>query len=160
MSLVSMEFLLFAAAAVAGYYWIPKRCQWMWLLLFSYIYYASGGIRVTCFLLFTTLTSYAAGILVEQAAEKIPDKKKAKRRGKQVLAAALLLNFGILGVLKYTNFALHTVNGLFGTEFGSLQFLLPLGISFYTFQSMGYLLDVYWGRAKAEHHLFLSLIHI
>ena len=154
MSLVSMEFLLFAAAAVAGYYWIPKRCQWMWLLLFSYIYYASGGIRVTCFLLFTTLTSYAAGILVEQAAEKIPDKKKAKRRGKQVLAAALLLNFGILGVLKYTNFALHTVNGLFGTEFGSLQFLLPLGISFYTFQSMGYLLDVYWGRAKAEHHLF------
>lgn len=154
MSLVSMEFLLFVILAVAGYYWIPKKFQWLWLLLFSYLYYASGGIRVTCFLLFTTLTSYAAGVLVEQAEEGIPDKKKAKRREKQVLAAALLLNFGILGVLKYTNFALHTVNGLFGTKFGSLQFLLPLGISFYTFQSMGYLLDVYWGRAKAEHNLF------
>lgn len=154
MSLVSIEFLLFVLLAAAGYYWIPRKFQWAWLLAFSYIYYISGGLRVTCFLVFTTLTSYGAGILVEQAAGRIQEKKKAKRRQKQVLAAALLLNFGILGVLKYTNFAIHTVNGLFGTGFGSVGFLLPLGISFYTFQSMGYLLDVYWGKAKAEHHVF------
>ena len=55
MSLISMEFLLFVIAAAAGYYWIPKKFQWIWLLLFSYVYYVSGGIKATCFLIFGNL---------------------------------------------------------------------------------------------------------
>lgn len=148
MSLISMEFLLFVILAVAGYYWIPGKYQWIWLLVFSYIYYASGGIRVTCFLVFTTITSWAAGAWMEKAAERIKDKRKAKQKKRQILTVALVLNFGVLGVLKYTNFAIDTANSLFGAEFSTLQLLLPLGISFYTFQSMGYILDVYWGREK------------
>ncbi len=154
MSLISMEFLLFVILAVAGYYWIPQKYQWIWLLAFSYIYYTSGGIRVTCFLVFTTLTSWGAGVWMEKISETIKDKRNAKRTKRQILTAALVLNFGVLGVLKYTNFAIDTANSLFGAEFDRLQLLLPLGISFYTFQSMGYILDVYWGRVKAEHHLF------
>lgn len=154
MSLISMQFLLFVILAVAGYYWIPKKFQWMWLLLFSYIYYVSNGIKVTCFLLFSTITTYGAGVLLERISEQKLDKKSEKKRKRQVLVLALLLNFGILGVLKYTNFAIHIFNSVFRTEFGIVDFLLPLGISFYTFQSMGYLLDVYWGRTKAEHNLF------
>ena len=154
MSLISMEFLLFVVLAAAGYYLIPRKYQWIWLLLFSYIYYVSGGIRVTCFLLFTTVTSYLTGIGMERVSEQECDKKRAKRKKKHIMAAALVLNFGVLGVLKYTNFAIDSVNHLFGARFDMLQLLLPLGISFYTFQSMGYILDIYWDRTKAEHNLF------
>lgn len=154
MSLISMEFLLFVIAAVTGYYLIPRRFQWVWLLAFSYIYYVSGGIRVTCFLLFTTVTTYFAGRWMEQTAQSMQDKKEEKKRKKQILAGTLILNFGVLGVLKYTNFILDTISSITGGEFEPLTLLLPLGISFYTFQSMGYLLDVYWGRSQAEHNLF------
>lgn len=154
MSLISMEFLLFVIAAVTGYYLIPRRFQWVWLLAFSYIYYVSGGIRVTCFLLFTTVTTYFAGRWMEQTAQSMQDKKEEKKRKKQILAGTLILNFGVLGVLKYTNFMLDTISSITGGEFEPLTLLLPLGISFYTFQSMGYLLDVYWGRSQAEHNLF------
>lgn len=154
MSLISMEFLLFVIAAVTGYYLIPRRFQWVWLLAFSYIYYVSGGIRVTCFLLFTTVTTYFAGRWMEQTAQSMQDKKEEKKRKKQILAGTLILNFGVLGVLKYTNFMLDTISSITGGEFEPLTLLLPLGISFYTFQSMGYLLDVYWDRSQAEHNLF------
>ena len=66
----------------------------------------------------------------------------------------LLLNFGMLGVIKYTNLAVTSLNQILGMELPFVHFLLPLGISFYTFQSMGYLLDVYWGRMEAEKNPF------
>ncbi len=154
MSLISMEFLLFVLLAAAGYYLIPSKYQWMWLLAFSYIYYISGGIRVTCFLIFTTVSTYLAGVWMEKVPEGVQDKKEEKKRKKQIVAGTLVLNFGVLGVLKYTNFVIGTVNSISGGDFEPLQLLLPLGISFYTFQSMGYILDIYWGRSQAEHNLF------
>ena len=63
----------------------------------------------------------------------------------------LVLNFGMLGLVKYTNFAIENLNALFHMNLRGMQILLPLGISFYTFQSSGYILDVYWKRCKAEH---------
>lgn len=154
MSLISMEFLLFVLVAAVGYYWIPGKYQWVWLLLFSYIYYVSGGWKVTCFLVFTTVTTWLSGLWLEKISCQEPDKKKSRHKKRQVLILTLLLNFGVLAVLKYTNFAISTVNAVFGTRQEALSLLLPLGISFYTFQSMGYILDVYWERTKAEHHLF------
>ena len=154
MSLISMKFLLFVIVAAVGYYWIPKKYQWIWLLLFSYIYYVSGGLKVTCFLAFTTITTWFAGMRLEVITQAEQDKTKRKRRKKQILVLTLLLNFGVLAVLKYTNFAITTYNLISGASYRELSLLLPLGISFYTFQSMGYLLDVYWDRTKAEHNLF------
>lgn len=154
MSLISMQFILFVALAAAGYYVIPKKYQWVWLLVFSYIYYISGGIKLTLFLIFTTGTTYAAGLLLDALAVREPDKKKQKRKKRAAVAGILLLNFGVLGVLKYANFAVNTVNEIFQTGHAGFSFLLPLGISFYTFQSMGYILDVYWGRCKPEKNLF------
>lgn len=136
MSLISMEFLLFVLLAAAGYYLIPSKYQWMWLLAFSYIYYISGGFRVTCFLIFTTVSTYLAGVWMEKVPEGVQDKKEEKKRKKQILAGTLVLNFGVLGVLKYTNFVIGTVNSISGGDFEPLQLLLPLGISFYTFQSI------------------------
>ncbi|MEG1292334.1 MAG: MBOAT family O-acyltransferase, partial [Lachnospiraceae bacterium] len=154
MSLISMEFMLFVLLAVTGYYLIPKKYQWMWLLGFSYLYYISGGIKITFFLLFSTITTYAAGRMLENVSMQGLEKKLAKHKKKMILITALFLNFGMLGVLKYANFAIHTANELFHTGYADVNLLLPLGISFYTFQSMGYILDVYWGRCKAEQNVF------
>ena len=78
------------------------------------------------------------------------DKKKAKR----YLIIGLILNFGMLGVIKYTNFILKNINLAFHLELPGMQILLPLGISFYTFQTSGYLLDIYWKRDHAEKNIF------
>lgn len=155
MSFVSMQFLLFVAAAVAGYYLIPKKYQWIWLLVFSYIYYASSGIKLLFFLLFTTFTTFGAALVMERiqgAAKDDPDGSRKKKR--LVVASALILNFGMLAVLKYTPFAISNINKIFSMELTLPTLLLPLGISFYTFQSMGYLLDVYWGKYQAERNPF------
>lgn len=71
---------------------------------------------------------------------------------KEICDLGLVLNFGMLGLAKYTNFAIENLNALFHMNLRGMQILLPLGISFYTFQSSGYILDVYWKRCKAEHH--------
>ena len=153
MSLISMEFLIFVTVAVIGYYLIPRKYQWLWLLVFSYIYYASSGIRILFFLVFTTFTTYGAGMLMERISGEDVEKKEIKRKKKKVLVLCLILNFGMLAVLKYTNFVIENVNALFHTGISFRKLLLPLGISFYTFQSMGYILDVYWGKCKAEKSL-------
>ena len=155
MSLISMKFLTFVAATVIGYYLIPRKYQWVWLLLFSYIYYASSGIKYLVFLLYTTVVTYGTARLIYQADEKFAEQKeKLKNYKRNILVAALLLDFGMLAVLKYTNFAIANINAWFQTDIGMVKFLLPLGISFYTFQSVGYILDVYWKRCEPEKNVF------
>ena len=146
MALNSLEFLLFSAIAAAVYYLIPGRVQWIWLLVCSYIYYLSQGPHLAVYLLFTTLTTFGGGWMLE----KISDKQKKR----WMVAAVLLLNFGMLAVLKYTNFLILNFNKITGGHLTFLDMALPLGISFYTFQSMGYLLDVYWKRCQAEKNPF------
>ncbi len=146
MSFVSMEFLLFVAIVVTGYYLIPGKYQWIWLLLSSYIFYVSSGIRILFFMVYTTITTYAAGRLLEKTQRKI-----WRRR---ILIVCLLLNFGMLAELKYMNFIIRNLNGIFHIGISFQKVILPLGISFYIFQSMGYILDVYWNRCKPERSLF------
>ena len=153
MSLISMEFLLFVLAAAVGYYLIPKKYQWLWLLVFSYIYYASSGVRLLVFLVYTTGTTYVAGRFLEKVEQKELPKKEAKAAKRRILTIGLLLNFGMLAVLKYTNFAVANVNAIFHTSFSFQKWMLPLGISFYTFQTLSYTIDVYRGDTKAQKSL-------
>lgn len=158
MSLVSAEFLIFILISAGGYYLIPKRGQGIWLLAFSYLYYLSSGVGVVFFLLSGTLTTYVAGCSLEMLERSVGDteieKGTKKRKKKRVLILTLVFNFGILGILKYAGFFVENINLIFHTGFSFQTVLLPLGISFYTFQSMGYLLDVYWGKCKAEKNVF------
>lgn len=131
MSLTSIEFLVFVIVAVVGYYIIPKRCQWMWLLLFSYIYYASAGIQYLGFILYTTLVTYGTALVIHRIDQTDEaHKKDAKQKKKGVLILALLFVFGLLGVLKYTNFIVQNIDQLFHTDFGSFHLLLPIGCKF------------------------------
>ena len=154
MSFVSLQFLLFVTVTVIGYYLIPKRFQWLWLLLFSYIYYASAGIKYLFFIIFTTLTVYGTARLVDAVNQQALAKAKAQYRKRLLVILGLLLNFGMLALLKYANFGIANINALFHTKITFVNFLLPLGISFYTFQSVSYLLDVYWGKCQAERNPF------
>ena len=145
MSLVSNLFLLFVAASVLVYYIVPHKFQWLVLLCFSYIYYLAGGVRYVGFLLFSTLITWLIALAVEKT-----EAKGSHKGARNLLVLGLLLNFGMLGVVKYTNFAIENLNALFHMNLRGMEILLPLGISFYTFQSSGYLLDVYWKRCEAE----------
>ena len=89
------------------------------------------------------------------ADQKFADQKeKIKTYKKSIMLLALLLDFGMLAVLKYTNFTISNINTLFHADIRMVKFLLPLGISFYTFQSVGYILDVYWKRYEPEKNIF------
>ena len=148
MSLVSNIFILFVAGSVAIYYILPQKVQWCGLLVMSYIYYLAAGPKYILFLLFSTIVTYVSGRLIGSQIGK------NKRKAKKFLIAGLILNFGMLGVVKYTNFILENMNLIFHVSIPGMKLLLPLGISFYTFQSSGYLLDVYWKRDTAEKNPF------
>ncbi len=150
MPLFSIYFIAFLMVTVILYYSVPDRIQWVILLMASYVFYClEGGWKGVIFILTTTITSYFAGILIE--------KEKENRRG-FILVVCLLINFGILAALKYGNFIIDNVNALFANSGTGIYidrpfFILPIGISFYTFQTMGYVIDVYRGSEKAEHNL-------
>ncbi len=174
MSFISLGFFLFSAALFAAYFLLPRRFQWMVLLAASYVFYASFSLRMTMYLLFTTASVFGAalwvdtlntrqkGFLAAQDKDWLKKHKKAytaagtrKKRG--VMALALLANFGILFFLKYYDFFALNLNdliGLFGAPARLPEFslILPLGLSFYTFQAAGYLIDVYRGKYPADRN--------
>lgn len=176
MSLFSLEFFVFLVIVSAFYFCLPKRFQWVCLLIASYVFYAWANIRIVAFLLFSTVSTFLVGLwlqkkndeyakmLADAAAEGVRIDKKAlkkvwTKKKRWILAAGLVSNFLILGVVKYANFAIENLNSVLaaaGTGF-SLNFInvvLPLGISFYTFQSAGYLIDVYRGKVEADRNIF------
>lgn len=176
MLFTSYRFLAFILGLFLLYYVVPKKCQWPLLLVASYIFYAFAGWECLIFIGVTTLTTYGAGLLIDQnharqktylaehkadlsKEEKKAYKEKQKNKRFALMAVCLVFNFGILAVLKYTNFVIANINGVLqmtGSE-NLLSFqnlLLPLGISFYTFQSMGYLIDIHRGKYNAQRNVF------
>ena len=150
MPLVSNYFLLFVAAAVIIYYLAPGRVRWIVLLLCSYFYYMAGGAKYLVYIVYSTLVIFLFAVLIERRRLAGASEKALKA----LVAAGLVLNFAMLGAVKYTGFFVENINRLFSADIPMLKILFPLGISFYTFQSSGYLLDVYWERTKAEKNLF------
>ncbi len=182
MSMTSFPFILFAASTVLLYYLVPKRARWVILLLSSILFYAAAGGWYLPFIGVTILSTYLIGRLIAAHAAKDEayiaahktdlskeERKAYKTRGKKkrflMLVGGLVFNFGVLAVLKYTGFALNTVSDILavfgGTRLAVPELLLPLGISFYTFRTTGYLIDVYRGKCAvavnvAKYALFAS----
>lgn len=176
MFFTSYEFLGFIIVVFLLYYLIPKRTQWMLLLAASYIFYFAADPRYLIYILTTTVTIYVTARIIgrsqerqalylkEHKAEMSKEEKKSYKDGRhrvrlRWLVFCLLLNIGILAAVKYTNFFISNLNGIldvFG-QTGRISFVslaLPLGISFYTFQALGYLIDVHRGTVKAEENFF------
>lgn len=183
MLFTSYGFIGLTAAVLVLYYTALKRYQWQLLLAASYAFYWFSGPKNLIFILVTTVTVFLAAqkisglhqaqeaYLKEHKAQMSKEERKAykasvKSSQRRWMLVCLLFNLGILAVLKYTNFFISNVN-FFLDVFGSgkqlsfLNLILPMGISFYTFMAVGYLLDVYRGKYPAETHpgrfaLFIS----
>lgn len=174
MLLTSYEFLLFLGLLFVSYYLVPKKWQWPLLLAASYVFYAFAGWSCLVFIAATTVTAYISSVKVSRLheaqsaylkahkAELLPEDKKAykQRMDKKRnlwLAFGLIFNFGMLAVLKYTNFTITNVNSLLElfsaeTSIPLVGWLLPMGISFYVFQTTGYLIDVWRKKYPAERN--------
>lgn len=144
-----MAFAIFLPVAFFSYWAIPSRWRWVQLLAVSYYFYLSFNARYVLIILFTTALSYSCALRIEAA--------QNARSKKRWLALLLAGSLGVLFVFKYFNFfaasALGALNAMaIPVSPVMLRLALPVGISFYTFQTIGYVADVYRGIVPAEHH--------
>ncbi|MEK4231062.1 MBOAT family O-acyltransferase [Solibacillus sp. FSL H8-0538] len=142
----SLLFLfLFLPAVLALYYCSPKMIRNLILFLTSLIFYAWGEPVYIIIMLVSTFTDYSFGLLLDR-----PNLSSMKR--KWIVALSIIVNLTLLSYFKYADFLIQNVNALLGTNIPLTELPLPIGISFYTFQSMSYIIDVYRGTAKAQRN--------
>ena len=140
----SLSYAIFLPLVFIIYWLLPNKYRWILLLIASYYFYMSWNAKYVFLIFITTFTSYLCAILIE----------KNREHKKLILTITLLVCLGILFVFKYFNFFFESINYLLGNKLHSisLNLLLPVGISFYTFQTLSYCIDVYRGNIKAEKH--------
>lgn len=165
MAFTSLYFLIFAAVTVGVYYIVPTGFRWGWLLIASYAFYLLSSPQAFVFLLFTTVTTFLGGLYIGNVnrshkaymdvhkQEMSREEKKAAKAASQskkrrMTALILVLDFGVLAVLKYFRYYLQAA-GIFDTG----ELLIPLGISFYTFQSAAYIFDLYRNKIEPDRNI-------
>lgn len=176
MLFTSYSFIGFITVVFLLYYLIPKRCQWLFLLAASYTFYYIASPSYLIFIGVTTVSTYVVSLRLDalketqdayikshketlSREEKKAYKASVKKKQWRWLLLCLFFNLGILAVLKYTNFMIANFNGILhalgnGGQISFIDLVLPMGISFYTFQTMGYIIDVYRGTCPAQKNLF------
>ena len=166
MAFTSFNFLVFVAVIVAAYYLTPIKGRWMTLLAASYAFYLISSPKTFVFVIFSTIITFFGGryigmqndaqqaYLAEHKDELSRDDKKAlkaqvQKKKRKMVALILIANFGVLAVLKYFKTYIELIFASVAGVQLELGILIPLGISFYTFQSAAYILDLY--RSKISH---------
>lgn len=153
----SFAYFWFMLAVVPLFFLIPQRFRWVFLLGASYYFYMQWNVKYTVLIVFSTLVDYLMGLWIGAS--------KTKRGKNLAIIWSLTTNLGLLFAFKYYNFAVSIVNGISGWmgSDASLQtssWLLPVGISFYTFQSLSYTIDVYMGKREPEKHLGIFALYV
>lgn len=145
----SLLFLFkFLPIVLVLYFVLPKSMRNLALFAVSLFFYAWGEPVYVVLMIFSTVVDYTHGLLVEKAVST-----GHKRRAKMIVASSMTINLLLLGFFKYSDFIIANINSLFGTAIPLLNLPLPIGISFYTFQTMSYTIDVYRGQAKAQRNI-------
>ncbi len=153
----SLEFVIFLPLVIILYFITPYRFRWILLLAASYYFYMCWRVEYIILIITSTLIDYMSGIMMS--------KIKEKRRRIKYLILSLLTNFGLLFSFKYYNFFADTSNLVFGYlniyhHIPELKVLLPVGISFYTFQTLSYSIEVFQGKQEAEKHLGYFALYV
>lgn len=153
----SLEFLIFFPTVVLFYFFIPHKYRWILLLISSYYFYMAWKPEYILLILFSTIINYFIGIKMGQ--------KKKKEEKKRYLWLSILSNLGILFIFKYFNFFSESLEFILNisninVSIPSYSLLLPMGISFYTFQTLSYTIDVYRGTTKAETHFGIFALYV
>ena len=159
----SFDFICFFPIVVLIYYLVPHKFRYIWLLLTSYYFYMCWNVEYALLLLTSTVITYISGLLI--------DKIKKENASKNILATkfvvgcSFVLNIGILVFFKYFEFIIDNLQKVLGAlnirfEVPEFSLLLPVGISFYIFQALGYTMDVYRGEIKAERNLLRYAVFV
>lgn len=148
-------FLFFFMPLCCTLYYIAKDIKQKnsVLIIFSLFFYAFGEPVKVLFLLLSVGINYIVGLL-------IADDKARGKSGKGFLIIGLLFDIGMLGVFKYTDFLIDNINGIFGTSIAHSGIVMPLGISFFTFQILSYIIDVYWDKVPVQKKFHKLLLYI
>ncbi len=146
----SFSFLLFFPVVLIVYFLIPAKVRYIWLLLASYYFYMSWNPKYAVLIAFSTVATWASGILIRKAQTKV--------RKNLVVFFSFATNLAILCFFKYFDFLIDTLNVLLeaaGVQIinNPFDFLLPVGISFYTFQALGYTIDVYRNQIEPQRNI-------
>lgn len=147
----SIDFLFFFPIVVCIYLIIPRKIRYVWLLIASYYFYMNWNPEYALLIAFSTLITYSSGLLI--------CKCRLNSHKKLVVAGSLITNLFVLALFKYSNFFLRSANSFLNiigihTDGHQFDLLLPVGISFYTFQALSYTLDVYRNTTKPEKNIF------
>ncbi len=173
MLFTSYSFVVFFLAVFALYYILPKKFQWSLLLISSLFFYYVADYRYLFFMGITAVSSYLSALKLDKLnvtqkeylslhkedmtkEEKKSYKESVKKKKRAWLLVAIIINIGILCMTKYTNFVISNINN-FLSEAKALRMvdlIIPMGISFYTFQTVSYVTDVYRGTQKAQRNFF------
>lgn len=154
----SFEFMIFFPLVCLGYYLIPHRFRYIFLLICSYFFYMCWNPQYALLILTSTAITYASGLLIDRAGQ-VDDERKRIRRKKLAVAGSFVSNLAILFFFKYYAFTADTLTELLGAvgiqvRIPAFDVILPVGISFYTFQALSYTVDVYRKDVRAEKNFF------
>lgn len=150
----SIDFLLFFSFILLGYWIVPRKGRYLYLLFASYIFYMGWNPRYALLILFSTVATWASSMVIAKF-----ERGGAKNWKKIAAVACIVFNLVILAYFKYFNFLLDNINAFLemlqvNAVIRKVDIILPVGISFYTFQAFGYTLDVYRGEVEVEENFF------
>ena len=149
----SISFLYYFLPCILILYFIaPKKVKNVVLLISSLFFYFYGEPVYILLMIFEIITTYIYGRLI--------DNSKKQKNKKTILTLAIITNLSLLGFFKYADFAIENVNNIFNLNINLLKLALPIGISFYTFQTISYLIDLYRGNTKVQKSLLKLALYI
>lgn len=182
MSITSLSFILFIICLFIVYYLVPKKYQWVVLLVASIGFYLFAGVTSIIYILATSLSIYFATNWMQKLSdkkkvylkenksslskqEKKDYKEKNKKQRRVILVFTIIFNFAFLGVFKYSHFFIDQINSVLGlinvAEINNkFSLIIPLGISYYTLQAIGYTVDVFWEKTRAENNPLKVLLFV
>ena len=150
----SVTFLFYFLPIVMILYYIsPRKLKNYILLIASLIFYAWGGVMYFPLLIISIAVNFIFGLLIDKYSTN-------NNKKKTVLIISIIFNILFLGVFKYSNFVVDNINSIFSTEISIPSIPLPIGISFYTFQAMSYVIDVYRNDGKVQKNIFNLALYI
>lgn len=155
----SLDFLIFFPIVVLIYYIVPSKVKYLWLLFSSYYFYMCWNAKYALLMLFSTAVTYTSGLIMEWIKSCSLDEIRKNRYKKYTVALSFILNLAVLFYFKYCNFALNALGKIFQMahielNVPVLDIILPVGISFYTFQALSYTMDIYRNEIYAEKNFF------
>lgn len=181
MLFTSIEFIIFLSITIGLYFIFPLNKRWIILLIASCIFYCIAGIKFIPFIGVTSLITYFAALCIdrkhceldkkleEEGCEKQQEdllKEKCESSCKKILVIAILIALGLLSYTKFTNMIIDSLQkllngfGIQSIQLSPVSIIVPLGISYYTFSTIGYVVDVYWREYRAEKNFFKYLLFV